>query len=635
MTVRELDEPGDPHRIAASATGLLGEFNRGGILTAADVHVARRLGALGREDDESVLLAVALTVRSVRHGSVVLDLATAAQTISPDDEEEDEDPAEPVAALPWPDLSAWVTQCAASPLTTGPVRMTGSRLWLSRYWEQEQAVAAELLLRAADRPTDLDEGVLAKGLHRLFSEKQYADQQLAAAVCALARVGVLAGGPGTGKTTTVSRLLALLREQHPEYRIALAAPTGKAAARLHEAVRSSATDLPAADQARLGSDLTATTLHRLLGWRPDARSRFRHDRNNRLPFEVVIVDESSMVSLTLMARLLEALRPATRLILIGDPDQLASVEAGAVLGDLVDRSSLGHRTADFTAALQRVLPGSTVPGVEPSPDTPTARFRNGVSTLLATRRFAAGGDIAALAAAIRDGEADRAVEVLRSSCDAVEFIELADDERAGPEQLEPVRAEVRAGAAQVMAAAVSGDRVAALAGLEQHRLLCTHRRGPRGVQLWSDLAAGWIFEDHPVVPRSDGRYPGEPLLITTNDYESGLYNGDTGVVVATPDDTLLAVFGRGGDPIPVPLARLGAVRPLYAMTVHRSQGSQFDRVSVLMPAAGSSLCTRETLYTAVTRARQHVRVMGSEEALRTAIARPAARATGLRERLNG
>ncbi|GLY14411.1 RecBCD enzyme subunit RecD [Kineosporia sp. NBRC 101677] len=632
MTAALKDEPGHPHRIAVNATGLLGDFNRAGILTAADIHVARRLGALGGEPDEAVHLAVALVVRSVRHGSVVLDLASAAGTISPDDEDEAEEPLEPAVTLTWPEPGEWAKRCAVSPLIGGPLRMTGSSLWLARYWEQEQTVAAELLLRGADRPADLDEEVLRAGLQRLFPQAEYADQQLAAAVCALSRVGVLAGGPGTGKTTTVSRLLALLREQHPEYRIALAAPTGKAAARLHEAVRSSTADLPPADQARLGADLFATTLHRLLGWRPDARSRFRHDRTNRLPFEVVIVDESSMVSLTLMARLLEALRPATRLILIGDPDQLASVEAGAVLGDLVDRSRLNHRTEDFSAVLQRVLPQNQ-PG-EPVPDTPTARFRNGVSTLLSTRRFAAGGDIAALAAAIRDGEADRAVDVLHSASEAVEFVELADQERPGPHQLEPIRAEVRAGAAQVMAAAAAGDGVAALAGLEQHRLLCTHRRGPRGVQLWSDLAAGWIFEDHPVVPRSDGRYAGEPLLITTNDYESGLYNGDTGVVVSNQDGSLTAVFGRGGDPIPVPLARLGAVRPLYAMTVHRSQGSQFDRVSVLLPAAASSLCTRETLYTAVTRARRHVRVIGSVEALRTAIARPAARATGLRGRLS-
>ena len=221
---------------------------------------------------------------------------------------------------------------------------------------------------------------------------------------------MLAGGPGTGKTTTVSRLLALLREQHPEWRIALAAPTGKAAARLEEAVRSSTADLPAEDQARLG-ELSATTLHRLLGWRPEARSRFRHDRTNRLPVEVVVVDESSMVSLTMMARLLEALRPATRLVLVGDPDQLASVEAGAVLGDLVDRETLGQRTASFAAALQAVLPGTAV---EQQPESPAALVRDGVAALSTNRRFPATSGIALLAAAVQEGRGEDALDVLRS-----------------------------------------------------------------------------------------------------------------------------------------------------------------------------------------------------------------------------
>ncbi|HEY8720704.1 AAA family ATPase, partial [Pengzhenrongella sp.] len=328
--------------IALRAGGLLRDFNRAGILSAADVHVARRLGVLGGEQDEAVLLAAALAVRSTRHGSVMLDLATAHATTSPDVDEDPVPGADVDVPLAWP--TDWVVRAAASVLVGGPLddrsqgdrplRMLGSRLWLARYWGQEEQVARELVDRCAARPNDLDAVVLGAGLDRLFAAGLDDDQRTAAATCALTRVSVLAGGPGTGKTTTVARLLALLREQHPTLRIALAAPTGKAAARLEEAVRAQAAVLPAADRVRLG-DLPATTLHRLLGWRPDARSRFRHDATNRLPLEVVVVDEASMVSLTMMARLLEALRPTTRLVLVGDPDQLASVEAGAVLGDLV------------------------------------------------------------------------------------------------------------------------------------------------------------------------------------------------------------------------------------------------------------------------------------------------------------
>jgi exodeoxyribonuclease V alpha subunit len=577
--------------LALRADGLLADFNRAGILSAADVHVANRLGAIVGESDEAVLLAAALVVRSTRHGSVVLDLMTAEETTSPD-VDEDADANEVDVPLAWP--SDWVTRCAASPLVGGPLRMLGTRIWLARYWDQEEQVARELLERSASRPEDIDLDVLAAGLLRLFAAGADDDQRVAAGVCALSRVSVLVGGPGTGKTTTVARLLVLLREQHPDWRIALTAPTGKAAARLEEAVRSAA--LPPADRKLLG-DLSATTLHRLLGWRPGARSRFRHDRTNRLPVEVVVVDESSMVSLTMMARLLEALRPTTRLILVGDPDQLASVEAGAVLGDLVDR--------------------------------------DGVAALTVNRRFPAESGIAALAAAIQDGRGQDALDVLRTSAGDVEFVEVDDDVRPSAEQLFGVRADVEASGRELLEAASRGDARLALAALEQHRLLCAHRRGPRGVLHWSAVAARWLAEQDPVVPRADDRYAGEPLLVTTNDYDIGLYNGDTGVVVNDGVSGLVAYFGRGGDPIRVPLVRLGAVRSFHAMTVHRSQGSQFDRVTFLLPPTDSPLGTRQTLYTAVTRAKAHVRVIGSADALVAAVERPAARATGLRERLSG
>src|SRR4051812_11606662 len=346
---------------ALGAEGLLHDFNAAGVLTTADVHVAERLAFLAGETDDAVKLAVALTVRSTRHGSVVLDLDSAEATTTRDDDE-DEDPRGPDLPLVWP--ADWVARVTASPLvggpeTNSPLRVVGSKLWLARYWDQEALVARELVARSADAPDDLDLPLLAAGLQRLFTRADEVDQQLATAVCALSRISVLAGGPGTGKTTTVSRLLALLRQQNPGCRIALAAPTGKAAARLAEAVRSSTQNLPPEDQAALGQ-LPSMTLHRLLGWRPGARTRFRHDKGNRLPYEVVVVDEASMVSLTLMARLLEALRPTTRLVLVGDPDQLASVEAGAVLGDLVDRATLGTRTPSFAARLREVLPDAAI-----------------------------------------------------------------------------------------------------------------------------------------------------------------------------------------------------------------------------------------------------------------------------------
>jgi exodeoxyribonuclease V alpha subunit len=586
----------------ARADGLLAGFDAAGVLAPADVHVATRLGALTGESDERVLLAVALTVRNTRLGSVVLDLADAAATIVPDaDDEVIVDPAE----LPWPDVAQWSAACAASPLVAAtpggnPLRMIGSRLWLDRYWRQEAQVADELLRRSADRPTDLDVATLRADLAAIVVDD---DQRRATSVAAQSRVSVIGGGPGTGKTTTIARLIAVLRRQRPELRIALAAPTGKAAARLEEAVRTASTALDSRDRAAL-EVMTASTLHRLLGRRPGVSSRFRHDRTNRLPYDVVIVDECSMVSLTLMARLLEALAPATRLVLVGDPDQLASVEAGAVLGDLVDAGAAGAPLAGSVALLGTV------------------------------HRFDAGGPIARLAEHVRAGRDGEVLAMLADSPEGIEFYPAADDEPITGTALDVLRAQL-AHETAVIEAARSGEVIRALEALERHRLLCAHRSGPRGVRQWSDTVERWLAADDPSLTRRlDGRYAGQPLLVTSNDYENGLYNGDTGVVVQAGDE-LVAAFRRGGEPVLLPLVRLGDIRPLHVMTVHRAQGSQFEQTTVLLPPAGSPLATKQTFYTAITRASRLVRVIGSEDAVRTCVTRRAARATGLRDRLTG
>ncbi|WP_298802743.1 exodeoxyribonuclease V subunit alpha [uncultured Pseudokineococcus sp.] len=648
---------GDPRAgdLALRASGLLRDFNRAGLLHAADVHVARRLGALAGEEDEAVLLAAALVVRSTRQGSVVVDLATARDTTAADDVDDEADDGAPSTAegaadggaagggaadaVVWPGED-WAARVAASPLADGPLRVEGGRVWLGRYRDQEELVARELATRAADVPDDLDAGVLRRALDRLF-DRADADQREAAAGCALARVSVLAGGPGTGKTTTVSKVVALLREQHPTWRVALAAPTGRAAARLAEAVRDSSAKLPEEDRERLG-DLPSTTLHRLLGWRPDARHRFRHGRSDRLALEVLVVDESSMVSLTLMARLLEALRPHTRLVLVGDPDQLASVEAGTVLGDLVDARAGGARHPRLADALAEVGALPADPGRhEPSDaDGRTARpvtVRDGVSLLRTTRRYAGGGVVDRLAAAVRDGRGKDALAVLLSGDPGAVLLPTTAD--AVPEaDLDDVRDDVVAAATALGAAARAGDAAGALAALDRHRLLTAHRAGPRGLRRWGELAERWTRAAEaaagvPRVRRADGHHVGEPLLVTVNDPATGLSNGDVAVLVDDGAGALAAAVGAREDPRLLPLGRLPSTRALHAMTVHRSQGSQFDAVTLVLPPSASPLLTRETLYTALTRARERVRVVGDAEALLAAVARPAARASGLRERL--
>ena len=630
-------------RIALRAGPLLGEFNRAGIVSAADVHVAQRLGRLGGEPDERVQLAVALAVRAVRSGSVCVELDDRETLAVPEAED-----AAPADDLPWPDDAAWHEAIVASPLvavgvdgpTDRPVRWVDGRLYLDRYWRHEVVVRREVDERLAE-PAAVDGARVAASAHRLFAADVDGPQRLAAATAAMSRITVLTGGPGTGKTTTVARILAVLQDaldgDGRALRIALAAPTGKAAARLQEAIRHELARLDPADRARVGEP-EATTVHRLLGWRPGSTTRFRHDAGNHLPHDVVVVDETSMVSLPLMARLLEALRPDARLVLVGDPDQLASVEAGAVLGDLVARPAVGEA---LPGALATVLPGDLPRGED------LERLRNGVVRLTTVHRQRPGSAILPLAAAMRAGDADEAIALLRASEGGgdgelvpagladVEFVETAE-ERPDDDETAALRADaVEAGVALVEAAR-SGDAAAALQALERHRLLLAHRQGPAGVAHWARRVEGWVAEAMGEPTQFSALwYPGRPLLVTTNDRDSGLYNGDTGVVVDDGRGGVVVAFGKPEDPLLVRPHRLPDVETVHAMTVHRGQGSQFARVTLVLPPATSPLLTRELLYTAVTRARSHVRLIGTSDAVRAAVERPVRRASGLRRPLAG
>ncbi|MEE6175430.1 exodeoxyribonuclease V subunit alpha [Mycobacterium sp. 050134] len=576
MTAADVD-------VAVTATGLLKVFNVAGVLDLSDVLVAQRVCALGKEPDERVALAAALVVRALRGGSVCVDLSTVAATVG-------------AAELPWPDDAAWLTAVRRSPLLDDPpvLRLYDDRLlYLDRYWLEETQVCEDVLtLLTPGKSVELPAS------ERLFPAG-FEEQREAADIALSQRITVLTGGPGTGKTTTVARLLALVAEQAETSaaarpRIALAAPTGKAAARLQEAVAQEVATLAPADRERLGR-LQAVTVHRLLGFRPGSSTRFRHDRANRLPHDVIVVDETSMVSLTMMARLLEAVRPDARLVLVGDADQLASVEAGAVLADLVDGLS--------------------------------ARSDVRVAALRTSHRF--GESIGALADAIRVGDSDGALTLLRSGDEHIEYIEFGEGEDPSP-RLRPV---LMSHALRLREAAVLGATAVALAALDEHRLLCAHRRGPYGVEHWNAQVQSWLAEETGQ-PAWAHWYAGRPLLVTANDYGLRIYNGDTGVTVAGPDD-LRAVIAAAGGPLSFATSRLGDVDTMHAMTIHKSQGGQADEITVLLPPEDSRLLTRELFYTAVTRAKAKVRVVGSEVSIRAAIGRRAVRASGLRLRLQG
>jgi exodeoxyribonuclease V alpha subunit len=600
-------DPDDVRR-ARGATGLLRVFNDAGVLAPADVHVATRLAGLAGEADEQVTLAAAFAVRGPRLGHVYVDLATIRRTATVDVEE----PVD-LSALPWPDPDAWIARLSASDLVgvgedggeDRPLRLVGSALYLDRYWREERRIAEDLRLLAAAPAAGVDEGVLADGLGRLFGEDPGDRQRQAAAAAVRRRFAVVAGGPGTGKTTTVARIVALLGEQAaaagaPEPLVALTAPTGKAAARLQEAVHDEAATLDVAGTVRASLlGLNASTLHRLLGWRPGSHSRFRHHRGNRLPHDVIVVDETSMVSLSLMARLVEAVRPGARLILVGDPGQLTSVEAGAVLGDIVG------------------------PGDDP-----------GIVVLEHVYRF--GGGIGELARAVRRGDGDAAVAALRAAPDEITWLEVDVGEQDDEPALAAVHDGAVAAASRIIETARAGRAGEALRALGTFRLLCAHRRGPYGVSTWMARVEAWLGEAVEGFGTEGRWYPGRPLLVTENDYALRLYNGDAGVVVASDEPgRVRAAFERRGEVVEVRPSRLGAVDTVYAMTVHKSQGSQFDTAAVVLPAPASAILTRELLYTAVTRAKQRLILVGTEETVRAAVERPVARASGLGRRLRG
>ena len=609
----ELD-PFDVRR-SVRAAGPLAEFNAAGVNAAADVHVAVRLAGLAGESDEAVLLACALAVRAPRIGHVLVDLATIRETATVDTDQ----PVD-VGALPWPG-GDWVARCAASPLVAEgddddavkrPLRLVGTSLYLDRYWREERQVAADLLVLGRRPAEGVDEDVLRAGLTRVFPDGGETRQAAATSAAVRRRLAVVAGGPGTGKTTTVARIVALLCEQAaaaggPPPLVALAAPTGKAAARLEEAVHEEAARLDVGDPVRRRLlDLGASTIHRLLGRRPWSNSRFRHGRDQRLPHDVVIVDETSMVSLSLMARLVAAIRPDARLILVGDPAQLASIEAGAVLGDIVGPA------ADDPAAAGPIAAGITV--------------------LDKVHRYRRDSGIGRLAEAIRAGDAERTMAVLASQPDDVLWIPVEVADAAADPALAPVRDGAVAAARAVFDAAAAGDGHAALTALGAFRLLCAHRRGPDGVATWTTQIETWLTAGVPGFTTDERFYVGRPLLVTENDYETGLYNGDTGVVVAGPDRPA-AAFERRGELVHLSPTRLSAIDTVYAMTIHKSQGSQFGTAAVLLPDPASRILTRELLYTAATRARRRLILAATEATIRAAVERPVARASGLRARL--
>lgn len=599
---------------------LLAEAAAAKLLRPLDVQFALMVA---HEDNPAVLLAAAMLSRDVGEGHVCLPLSRL---------QDDEDATGRARAI-WQQLFSLAgppdtiaahlqrsTAVSAGDAAT-PLVLSDGRLYLNRMWRNELSVAR--FFSQADKPEPEEDALLASALATLFPPSNDVDwQKVAAAVALTRRISVISGGPGTGKTTTVARLLAALIQtrRQARCRICLAAPTGKAAARLTESLGLALRQLPLSEAQKALLPAEASTLHRLLGVQPGSQ-RGRYHAGNPLHLDVLVVDEASMIDLPMMARLIDALPAHARVIFLGDRDQLASVEAGAVLGDICAWVSAGY-TAGRAEELTR-LTGTPVPAGEGSQ---AGALRDRLCLLQKSYRFGSDSGIGQLARAVNHGDraAVRAVFhqgfediALRPLSDSGQYAAMLEEALAGyGDYLDLLNAQA--------------EPAAILAAFNHYQLLCALREGPFGVSGLNTQLEQLLARRRKITLSSHSRwYEGRPVMIARNDSALGLYNGDIGIAL-NRENGLRVWF-------PLPDGTLKSVQPsrlpehdtAWVMTVHKSQGSEFHHAALVLPDRSVPVVTRELVYTAITRARQRLSLYADEKLLAQAITVRTERRSGL------
>src|SRR5690554_3329762 len=716
---------------------LLDSWQQAGCIRPLDVRFARLIQDLSEEQGEApqplILLLAALTSHQVGRGHVCVDLAT---LLADADNTLSLPPEEPSGALPtqnrFNQAAASVEQedtggslngpgellarvsvqecmialdkafAVSDGSHTAPLVLSGTRLYLRRFWRYEQQIADGILQRLAQpstlsAPSSAAAKTLSHALDVLFKPQSSTGstvdyQKLACALAARNRFAVITGGPGTGKTTTVVNLLAALQSVAGEsterdgrkYRIRLAAPTGKAAARLNESIGGAVSRLPLAQlPGQVGLDdipTRVTTLHRLLGSRPDTR-QFRHNQDNPLRVDILVIDEASMVDVDLMASVFDALPPHAQLILLGDKDQLASVDAGAVLGELCQRAGRAHYTPD-TANWLSAVTGHTLP--EALLDAGGQPLDQAVAMLRKSYRFDKNSGIGTLAEAVNSNALNE--EILKA-CRTGSFEDVIWlNGQADRPRLDDTLALICTHAVTGIPAAfhnqgrerrVNGQLLPPPVGYQHYlnlinnhtlnsessrnawddlarqvltafadfQILCALRKKPWGVEGINDLVARHLLSEK-LIPRAEGWYAGRPVLVTGNDYNLGLMNGDIGITLNVPWDqseqgepklTLRVAFPAGdgtGDIRWISPSRLQQLETVYAMTVHKSQGSEFNHTCLVLPDRLSPVLTKELVYTGITRAKNWFSLItGDAQVFKDSVGQQVVRASGLALRL--
>ncbi|WP_286239315.1 exodeoxyribonuclease V subunit alpha [Neptuniibacter halophilus] len=597
------------------------DWSRAGLIRAVDYQLARFAAEQPGASAPLVVLC-ALVSHELAAGNVCLPLTRLSQA-------EDYWPQQMAAALRHYD---WARLCPDQVIlgdeqSEQPTLLVldRERLYLHRYWQYETHVAQQLNQRAV--AIEQDPALLQQGLARLFppAPGEIDWQKVAAALALQKRFSVISGGPGTGKTTTVIKLLALYIEQQrasgSSINIRLAAPTGKAAARLAESISSAKQRLALEPELADAIPAEASTLHRLLGVIPNS-IRFRHSRDNPLHLDLLVLDEASMVDLPMMARLLDALPHDARLILLGDRDQLASVEAGSVLGDICSWPDALCYSQAQAASLERLceldqtLPTTAEPG-----------FADCLALLRKSYRFHDQSGIGYLARAVNAGQPQQVREELQKGYADLNYCPLSQPNyEAMLEQMVLFHADALR---RLKAGATPRQQLQILAGMQ---LLCALREGPYGVSGLNQRIRQGLAE-RGLVAAEGSWYAGRPVMISRNDPALELFNGDIGVAVEDEDGELMVWFEQNGEPRPIRPSRLPEHDTVYAMTVHKSQGSEFDNVVLLLPPQEAPVLSRELLYTGITRAKKQLFLYATESALTSATQRRTERAGGLAVRL--
>lgn len=601
-----------------------------GLLRPLDVHFARMIAD---QHDLSLQLAAAMLSRETAAGHVCLPIAR----LQPQQLFDGRQPE--LACQIWQAAGGlcqerWleVLKCSMA-ISDGsqptPLVLRQDCLYLQRLWQSEGVVAQFIAGEQAVKI--VDEVHLRAILDNLFVQVTDGPdwQKIAVAVAATSRISIISGGPGTGKTTTVAKLLAALVQlaQGAGLRIQLVAPTGKAAARLTGSLNIVSRQLPITDEERALLPEQAVTLHRLLGAQPGSQ-RLRYHLGNRLNLDVLVVDEASMVDLTMMERLIEALPMHARVIFLGDRDQLASVEAGAVLGDICRFAELGYsiqRAEQLMRLTGYVVEGRSV--------DQAIKVRDSLCLLRKSYRFNQRSGIGQLALAVNSGNSETALSILNGSFNNVGSCPLASN-KDYQVLLQASVAEYQA----YLGSIVEGiDPAEVLALFGRYQLLCAVREGQFGVQGLNEQIERTLYQNGLIscpAKRYTKWYPGRPVMINRNDSVLGLFNGDVGIALIDSNGSLRVWFQRtDGEIKSVQPGRLPAHETAYAITVHKSQGSEFEHTALVLPDYSSPVVTRELLYTAITRARRHLTIYSNEQILVSAICTPTRRRSGLVERL--